>query len=69
MLLFLIQDVVEKQLGDWADEGACEATGDDETCGPGLQEQTRTCTDGTTDLCTDAEMTQMVACALPDCVG
>jgi len=65
--------VVEKQLGEYTNEGACEATGVDKTCGPGTQRQTRACTDGTTDLCTDADTSQTVSCGnagsgLPDCV-
>ena len=65
--------VVEKALGEWANVGACEGTGDDKTCGPGTQEQARTCTDGTTDKCSDADTKQFVACsaagtALPACV-
>jgi len=60
--------VVEKVLGDWTNDGDCVATGDDPTCGPGNQNQVRTCTDGSTDVCTDADTAQNIACALPDCV-
>merc|ERR1712038_960311 len=49
-------------------DGDCVATGDDPTCGPGNQNQVRTCTDGSTDVCTDADTAQTIACALPDCV-
>merc|ERR1719510_1058495 len=58
---------VEKQFGDWTNDGTCEGTGEDKTCGAGLQKQTRTCTDGTTDPCTDAEKARTIACALPAC--
>ena len=66
--------VVEKQLGDWTNDGQCKATGDDPTCGPGTQNQTRTCVDGATDLCTDGDKTQTVSCAdagtsLPECAA
>ena len=62
-----------KQFGDWTNDGDCIATGEDKTCGPGTQSQTRTCTDGTNDPCNDAEKTQTVSCseagtALPACV-
>ena len=65
--------VVEKQLGEWTNEGVCEASGSDKTCGPGTQSQTRTCTDGTNDHCTDSDTSQTVSCSdagtsLPDCV-
>merc|ERR1719510_875335 len=63
---------VAKQLGEWANEGECVATGDDPSCGPGTQAQTRACTDGTTDLCTATDTAQTVSCrdagtALPLC--
>ena len=60
--------VVDKVLGDWTNDGDCVATGDDPACGPGTQNQVRTCTDGSTDVCTDADTAQAIACALPDCV-
>merc|ERR1712018_337375 len=65
---------VEKQLGEWTNDGQCKATGDDPTCGPGTQNQTRTCVDGATDLCTDGDKTQTVSCAdagtsLPECAA
>ena len=61
-----------KKLGKWINMGVCEATGNDSTCGPGLQTQTRNCTNGTTDLCTDGDTKQMIPCGdanttLPDC--
>ena len=64
--------IVEKVLGVWANDGTCVATGDDPTCGPGTQRQTRECTDGTTDKCVDADVEQNIPCseagtALPEC--
>ena len=64
--------VVEKQLGKWSNEGECVATGEDKTCGPGTQTQTRECTDGTIDLCTAEDTSRVVSCtiaktALPAC--
>ena len=65
--------IVPKVLGDWTNVGACVATGGN-NCGPGVQTQTRTCTDGTVDPCTTADTTtQTVSCAdtdtaLPDCL-
>ena len=58
----------------WANDGECVATATDPVsllpCGPGTQQQTRTCTDGTIDLCTDADVTsKSVACALVACTG
>jgi hypothetical protein len=63
---------VDKQLGTWTNDGGCEATGADATCGPGNQKQTRTCIDGVTDKCTVADTDQTISCsdagtALPDC--
>ena len=60
--------VVEKVLGDWTNDGDCVGTEDNPTCGPGTQNQVRTCTDGSTDVCTAADTAQTIACALPDCV-
>ena len=66
---------MEKQLGDWTNDGTCVAAGDDASCGPGEQSQTRTCTDGTIDKCSGTDITeQTISCsdagtALPDCPG
>ena len=54
---------VEKQFGNWANAGECEAAGTNSSCGPGLQTQIRNCTDGTTDKCTDADTNQNISCA------
>ena len=61
-----------KQLGNWVNLGGCIANGTDSSCGPGLQTQTRTCTDGTTDKCNDFETKQNISCSnagttLPSC--
>ena len=65
---------VEKQIGPWTNAGLCEATGDDKSCGPGNQRQTRSCTDGTTENCSSSEREQTVSCSdagtsLDDCPG
>ena len=63
----------EKQLGAWSNDGTCVATGDDASCGPGNQKQTRTCTDGTVDKCTaNDNIEQTISCSdagtgLPEC--
>ena len=56
-----------KQLREWKNDGKCEATGKDKTCGPGKQAQTRSCTDGTVDKCSDEERRRVISCSLPDC--
>ena len=61
-----------KILGEWTNEGSCTATGEDSACGPGIQIQTRTCTNGTIDTCTDEEIQRNATCeeagtALPNC--
>ena len=61
-----------KLLEDWVNDGPCDGTGDDPTCGEGIQAQIRPCTDGTVDKCTDEDTRRNVACkvagtALPDC--
>ena len=47
--------------------------GDDTTCGKGVQVQTRHCTDGTVEKCTDREKQRIITCddagtALPYCL-
>ena len=61
-----------KVLGNWTNDGNCIATGSFEECGPGNQQQTRTCTDGTYDLCTTEDILRNVSCSdagtsLTDC--
>ena len=63
-----------KSLGDWTNDGKCVATGANPKCGPGTQIQTRTCTDGTFDKCTDPDRERTVSCKvagteLPICKG
>ena len=66
---------VEKLLGIWTNYDGCVATGNNATCGPGNQRQTRTCTDGTTEKCSiPADTQQTISCsaaqtALPECPG
>ena len=64
--------IIEKGFGNWENDGNCIATGDDPSCGPGNQTQKRTCTDGSTDKCTDSDVKKIIPCseagnALPDC--
>ena len=56
-----------KTRGSWTDSDECKADGTDPTCGPGRQNQTRVCTDGTTDRCTESDTNKIVSCALRDC--
>ena len=56
-----------KTLGNWTDLDVCKAEGTDSTCGPGKRNQTRICTDGTADRCTESDTNQIVSCALRDC--
>ena len=64
--------VKEIQLGQWINEGICEAIGNDPTCGPGNQRQIRNCIDGTNDKCNTMGTEQIISCsdarsALPEC--
>ena len=62
-----------KELGQWSNVGPCVPIGFNQICGPGTQNQTRTCKDGTgKELCNDEDIGQIVSCAqagtdLPDC--
>ena len=59
----------EKQHGEWKNEGDCEAINDKhKKCGPAMQQQTRSCTDGTTDKCTLADRSRTTPCQLKDCL-
>ena len=63
-----------KNLGSWINDGNCTAIGDDITCGPGNQRQTRTCVDGSYEKCTDILTVRTTECSnagttLPDCIG
>ena len=57
-----------KKYGHWVNTTQCESEADDRNCGPGTQLQTRTCTNGTTDICTDQGMIQTVRCNLIACL-
>ena len=56
-----------KDLGNWTDHGECRAEGLIPTCGPGKQNKSRACLDGTDDLCTDYDRFKIVSCRLVDC--
>ena len=73
--ILYIKDTM-KRLGDWNNVAPCKATGTDDNCGPGIQQQKRTCTDGAgkyeSDVCTGADREQNISCgeagtALQDC--
>ena len=57
----------EKVYGNWTDVGSCMSDGDKTDCGPGKQNKTRLCEDGTIDKFVNAEKFQVVVCRLPDC--
>ena len=44
--------------GAWINKGPCSAT-----CGPGNQQQIRTCTDGTVHKCSGTEKQRVIACS------
>ena len=57
---------------EWQNKGPCNGMGDDTTCGEGEQVQSRQCTDGTVDKCTDEDTRRTIPCnaagtALPSC--
>ena len=62
-----------KKLGRWANDGPCISVGSYPSCGPGIQNQTRTCTDGTgSEVCSLEDRKQTIKCTeagteLPDC--
>ena len=51
-----------RTVGQWMNTATCEATGEEKSCGPGLQTQTRTCADGTVDKCASVETRRTVSC-------
>ena len=51
-----------KKVGNWTNNGGCEATGANKTCGPGNQKQKRNCTHGTIVRCTAADMERSITC-------
>ena len=57
----------KKDFGPWKNEGACEPKDKSMRCGEGIQKQTRRCTDGTNDKCTDADRQRVNQCAMADC--
>ena len=60
--------LIEKQLGDWKNNGTCEASDQDMRCGPtGQQQQVRACHNGTLEKCFPADMERVISCNLPDC--
>ena len=46
----------------WANDGACISNRLDKSCGPGIANQIRNCTDGTFDKCTMADRQRNVSC-------
>ena len=45
-----------KILGNWTNHGECQAEGEEPSCGPGNQLQTRTCVHGTLEKCTNTDL-------------
>ena len=62
-----------KVFGEWKNVGACAAIGDKKGCGPGTQDQIRTCSNGTgIEVCSKDDTVQRIACrmagtGMPDC--
>ena len=61
-----------KILGNWTNDGECQAEGEEPSCGPGNQLQIRTCVDGTLEKCTNEDIERTATCldagsALPSC--
>lgn len=56
-----------KTLGNWNNNGPCIGIGEDQTCGQGLQIQSRTCEDGTFDKCQPLDSVRNITCDLPPC--
>ena len=72
LLSFPFVEGQPKEFGPWANDGACVALEEGKTCGPGLQKQTRTCINCTTDKSTDVDTMKNISCmdagtALPKC--
>ena len=62
------------QIGTWENVGQCIGTGKDPSCGPGIQNQTRSCIDGTQEKCSEFDLERIAPChwadsTLPDCEG
>ena len=54
-------------IGAWKNVGNCHAINNKRSCGPGIQKQTRTCTDGVLSKCTLADRSRSITCNLLDC--
>ena len=52
---------VPKLFGTWTNHGDCIGN-NEPMCGPGIQPQTRSCTDGTADKCTEEDKWRDVDC-------
>ena len=62
------------QIGTWQNVGQCIGTGEDPSCGPGIQNQTRSCINGTEEKCSEFDLERIAPChwadsTLPDCEG
>ena len=62
-----------KTFSEWRNTGPCISSGKITACGPGIQEQRRTCGNGTGhEICTNEDIAQRISCTmagtdLPDC--
>ena len=58
----------------WKNIGGCQGTGEDKSCGEGVQWQTRKCIDGTNNKCSNIDTERNITCneagtKLPNCSG
>ena len=58
----------EKETGSWKNDGKCKPIEQSKNCGPGQQQQSRHCKDGTVDKCSEEDRQRTIPCSLPDCV-
>ena len=54
-------------MGRWSNKGRCKALDNVRSCGPGVQRQTRSCTNGTYEKCSLNDVERFLDCRFPDC--
>ena len=54
-------------ISHWSNSEICTGVGGNKTCGPGLQNQKRSCSDGTIFKCRGVLKQRKVSCTLEDC--
>ena len=72
--IYIFNAAPKAQIGTWENVGQCIGTGKDPSCGPGIQNQTRSCIDGTEEKCSEFDLERIAPChwadsTLPDCEG